>query len=53
MNFDINTLIQQLAIQLPPLLFALTVHELAHGWVAFRLGVPPPKMAGRLPITPL
>ena len=53
MNFDINTLIQQLAIQLPPLLFALTVHELAHGWVAFRLGDPTAKMAGRLTMNPL
>jgi Zn-dependent protease len=53
MNFDINTLIQQLAIQLPPLLFALTVHELAHGWVAFRLGDPTAKLAGRLTMNPL
>ena len=53
MNFDINTLIQQLANQLPPLLFALTVHELAHGWVAFRLGDPTAKMAGRLTMNPL
>ena len=53
MNFDINTLIQQLAIQLPPLLFALTVHELAHGWVAFRLGDHTAKMAGRLTMNPL
>ena len=53
MNFDINTLIQQLAIHLPPLLFALTVHELAHGWVAFRLGDPTAKMAGRLTMNPL
>ena len=53
MNFDLPSLIQQLAIQLPPLLFALTVHELAHGWVAFRLGDPTAKMAGRLTMNPL
>ncbi|MDX9835186.1 MAG: site-2 protease family protein [Desulfobulbus sp.] len=53
MNFDLQNLIQQLAIQLPALLFALTVHELAHGWVAFRLGDPTAKMAGRLTMNPL
>ena len=53
MNIDIPSLVQQLAIQLPPLLFALTVHELAHGWVAFRLGDPTAKMAGRLTMNPL
>ena len=53
MNIDIPSLVQQLAIQLPPLLFALTEHELAHGWVAFRLGDPTAKMAGRLTMNPL
>ena len=53
MNIDIPSLVQQLAIQLPPLLFALTVHELAHGWVAFRLGDPTAKLAGRLTMNPL
>ena len=53
MNIDIPSLVQQLAIQLPPLLFALTVHELAHGWVAFRLGDPTAKLGGRLTMNPL
>ena len=53
MNFDINSFMQQLIIQAPPLLFALTVHELAHGWVAFRLGDPTAKLAGRLTMNPL
>ena len=53
MNIDIPSLVQQLAIQLPPLLFALTVHELAHGWVAFRLGDPTAKLDGRLTMNPL
>jgi len=53
MNFDINAFMQQLIIQAPPLLFALTVHELAHGYVAFRLGDPTAKNAGRLTLNPL
>lgn len=35
-----------------PLLFAITVHEVAHGWVAFRLGDPTAKMLGRLTLNP-
>ena len=37
----------------PPLLFALTLHEFAHGFIAFRLGDPTAKMAGRLTLNPL
>jgi Zn-dependent protease len=53
MNFDINTFMQQLIIQAPPLLFALTVHELAHGYVAWRLGDPTARNEGRLTLNPL
>jgi Zn-dependent protease len=37
----------------PPILFALTVHEYAHGWVALKFGDPTAKMAGRLTLNPL
>ncbi len=37
----------------PPVLFALTIHEFAHGWMAYRLGDPTPKLAGRLTLNPL
>ncbi len=37
----------------PPMLLAVTVHELAHGLVAYRLGDPTAKMAGRLTLNPL
>jgi len=53
MNFDITAFIQQLIIQAPPFLFALTVHELAHGYVAYRLGDPTAKNEGRLTLNPL
>ena len=37
----------------PPILFALTIHEYAHGWVADWLGDPTPRYAGRLSLNPL
>ncbi len=36
-----------------PLLYSVIIHELAHGWVAFRLGDPTAKMMGRLSLNPL
>ena len=53
MTFDINDIIRTIIIQAPPLLFALTVHELAHGAVAYKLGDPTAKNAGRLTMNPL
>ncbi|MEA2114193.1 MAG: site-2 protease family protein [Thermodesulfobacteriota bacterium] len=50
---DINHFIQQLVILAPPFLFALTFHELAHGYVAWSLGDPTAKNAGRLTMNPL
>lgn len=34
-------------------LLCITVHELSHGWVAFRLGDPTAKRAGRLTLNPV
>ena len=45
--------IQRLILLIPPMLLALTAHELAHAWVADRLGDPTPRMLGRLTINPL
>jgi len=50
---DIARFIQQLVILAPPFLLALTFHELAHGYVAWRLGDPTAKNAGRLSMNPL
>jgi Zn-dependent protease len=36
-----------------PLLYSVIFHELAHGWVAYRLGDPTAKFMGRLTINPL
>jgi Zn-dependent protease len=35
------------------LLFAVTLHEVAHGWVAYRLGDPTAKWSGRLTLNPI
>jgi Zn-dependent protease len=45
--------IQTLILLIPVILFALTVHELAHGYVAYRLGDPTAKNAGRLTLNPI
>jgi len=50
---DINRTIQQIILLGPPFLLALTFHELAHGYVAWRLGDPTAKNAGRLTMNPL
>ncbi|MDZ7642593.1 MAG: site-2 protease family protein [Desulfurivibrio sp.] len=47
------TLVQQLAVWALPLLFAITVHEVAHGWVANRLGDPTARLLGRLTLNPV
>jgi Zn-dependent protease len=49
---DIGLIIQKIVILAPPFLFALTFHELAHGYVAWRLGDPTAKNAGRLTMNP-
>lgn len=49
---DHYTLVQKLILYLPPLLFAITVHETAHGWIANLLGDPTAKMLGRLSLNP-
>ncbi len=48
-----NDSILQFIILAPPLFLALTVHEFAHGYVAFRLGDPTAQREGRLTLNPL
>ncbi len=50
---DVNLIIQQIAIMLPAMLLALSVHEAAHGWMADRLGDPTARMLGRVTLNPL
>lgn len=46
---DIKTLL----INVPITLIALTLHELAHGWVSGKLGDPTPKRDGRMTLNPM
>jgi len=45
--------IQIVAISVLPFVFAITVHEAAHGWVAKRLGDSTAQMMGRLTLNPI
>lgn len=45
--------LQGLVLMAPALLLAVTIHEVAHGWVADRLGDPTPRLLGRLTLNPL
>jgi len=47
------TLIQKISIGILPILLAITVHEVAHGWVADRLGDHTARLAGRLTLNPI
>jgi Zn-dependent protease len=51
--FDIQGFLQQVSIQAIPLLLAITFHEAAHGWVAYKKGDPTAKMLGRVTLNPL
>lgn len=36
-----------------PLLYSIVIHELAHGWVAYKMGDPTAKWLGRLSLNPI
>jgi len=52
MNY-VSNLIEQALYMIPVLLISLTVHEFSHGYVAYKLGDPTAKNAGRLTLNPL
>ncbi|MDA8361374.1 MAG: site-2 protease family protein [Gammaproteobacteria bacterium] len=45
--------LQAFSVWALPILFAITVHEVAHGWMAKRLGDPTAERLGRLSLNPL
>lgn len=47
------TFVQQICIWALPVLFAITLHEAAHAYVAFRCGDTTAKMLGRLSLNPI
>lgn len=50
---DELTLVQRVVVWFLPVVFAITVHEVAHGWMAKRFGDPTAAQAGRLSLNPL
>lgn len=47
------TTIQEVVVWVLPLLFAITLHEVAHGWIAEKLGDPTARMLGRITLNPV
>ena len=50
---NLSNLIQFLAVAAIPMLFAITVHEVAHGWMARRFGDRTAELLGRLTLNPI
>ncbi|MDH3640030.1 MAG: site-2 protease family protein [Gammaproteobacteria bacterium] len=50
---DLPQFIQILAVAVVPVLFAITVHEVAHGWMALQFGDRTAEMLGRLTLNPV
>ena len=48
-----ESIIQDIAILAVPILLAVTFHEVAHGWVADKLGDPTARLLGRLTLNPI
>lgn len=47
------TLIQKIAVWAVPLIFAITLHEVAHGFVAYLFGDHTARLSGRLTLNPI
>ena len=47
------SLVQKVILGTVPVVFAITVHEVAHGWVASQLGDQTARLLGRLTLNPL
>jgi len=50
---DFSEIIQRIAIIAVPLLLAVILHEVAHGWVAEKLGDPTARLMGRITLNPI
>jgi Zn-dependent protease len=52
-NIDLSQILQGIAVGAIPILFAVTLHEVAHGWMARRHGDRTAEMLGRLSLNPI
>jgi len=50
---SISDIAYTVAVWAVPILFAITLHEAAHGWVASKLGDPTAKRLGRITVNPI
>ena len=50
---DLPSILTTISIAAIPLIFAITVHEVAHGWVAKQFGDRTAEMLGRLTLNPI
>ncbi|MCR6632045.1 MAG: site-2 protease family protein [Magnetospirillum sp.] len=50
---DLGGLLQQISVMALPLIFAITLHEAAHGYVAWALGDDTAKRLGRISLNPI
>lgn len=50
---DFTGIFRQIIISAPAILIAIVFHELAHGWVAYKLGDNTAKLSGRLTLNPV
>ncbi|MGC8604211.1 MAG: site-2 protease family protein [Desulfomonilaceae bacterium] len=52
-ELDILKFLRELVLIAPGFLLAITVHEFSHGYIAYKLGDPTAKIAGRLTFNPI
>lgn len=52
MDIDLAKYIKDFSIAFVPFLFAVTIHEFSHGYIAYKLGDNTAKLAGRLTLNP-
>ncbi len=50
---DSLSIIQKILVMALPLVYAIVLHEVAHGWIANKLGDPTARDAGRLTLNPI
>ena len=50
---DIAQFLHKVSVYAIPVILAITFHEAAHGWVAYKKGDPTAKMVGRVTLNPL
>ena len=53
LGMDLEVFLDRLSVAVIPVLFAITIHEVAHGWTARQFGDPTAERAGRLTLNPI